>query len=277
MFGMFAIPGFGMTKEMREKQQAREAEELKARLAQAEAWTPKTAFKKRLTLKADSWPSWKLFDVEPTKHNNVNLEQRPEGKFKVSPSGQFLFCEKILPKAGRIALLQGSRRGDVMFDGPVAIPALHERTPNGLNWREDPWMSLTPMEVMTQRPGTRLARGHVVVAGLGLGWGLVEAFKKRTVTKVTLVERSQELVDWIMPALAPKLRGLGKDFDTIVGDAYNVLADFKADVALIDIFRGYGSNEFRARGDGGVQIRPRNIDTVWCWGSAPLADERSWY
>ncbi len=32
------------------------------------------------------------------------------------------------------------------------------------------WMSLTPMEMMTQRSGVQAARGTVVIGGLGLGW-----------------------------------------------------------------------------------------------------------
>lgn len=281
MFGPFAIPGFGMSTKMRKEQQERQEQEMSRRLEQAVPWTPKLPWAPKLTIEASTWPTWRLFDVEPTKHANVNHEAYPDGKFVYSPNGQFLFCLKTLPPQAKILTLQGSRRGDVMFNGPVNIPCLHERVQSGGAWREDPWMSITPMEVMTQRPGTKLAKGHVVVAGLGLGWGLVEAFKKKSVTKVTLVERSQELVDWIMPALAPRLRGMGKDFDTIVGDARDVLGDFKADVALIDIFKGYGGNTFHTtrrpedRFSGGP---PRNIPVVWCWGTAPLADEpRGWF
>jgi hypothetical protein len=279
MFGFLGLGGFGfgVSEKTRKEQAERRDKEMEERMKAAVPWTPNMPWSPKMTLTAASWPEWSLFDVKPTKHGNINHEARPEDKFVLSPNGTFVYCAKTLPRQSGLRTLQGSRKGDVYFDGPVNFPALHEKQPDG-QWREDPWMSITPMEVMTQRPGTKLARGHVVIAGLGLGWGLVEAFKKRTVTKVTLVERSQELVDWIMPALAPRLRGFGKDFDTIVGDARDVLVDYKADVALIDIFKGYGGNEFFVRGDRGVNIRPRNIPTVWCWGSAPIADEpRSWF
>jgi hypothetical protein len=273
-FGSLRDFGFGMTTKMREEQQKRRDEELKARLAKAEHWTAKTPWRRSLTLTAESWQPRSLFTVEPTKCNDVNNETKPEGKFVTSPNGRFLYVEKVLPKEATLALHQGSRRGTVMFDGPVRIPSLHERSGSSKHWRAEPWMSHTPSEVITQRPGLRLARGHVVVAGLGLGWALVEVFRKRTVSKVTLVEISQELVDWVMPALAPHLRGLGKDFDTIIGDAHDVLIDYAADVALIDIFEHYGSNDFYVRGGK----RPKNIPTVWCWGSASMADEgRGWF
>ena len=286
MFGMHGLFGLnlGMTEKMRQEQEARQARELQQRLTEAVPWTSTLAWRPRLTLQASSWPAWKLFGVQATAHNNVNREPSPEHKFAVSPNGRFMFCMKTLPAHACIATLQGSRRGNVMFDGPVDIPSLHEKCPDG-TWRESPWMSITPMEVMTQRPGTKLARGHTVVAGLGLGWGLFEVMKKRSVKKVTLVERSQELVDWLLPRIMDNIRlrageGLPK-LEVIVGDALDVLVDYTADVALIDIFKNYGGNEFFVR--RGPEDRfhggpPKNIPTVWCWGSAPLSSEsRSWF
>jgi hypothetical protein len=265
-----------MTPKMRREQEERRKQDLEVRLAKAEPWTAKTPFRRSLTLTAASWQPRSLFHVEPTMCNDVNNEDKPEGKFALSPSGRFLYCEKILPAGAPLALHQGSRKGTVMFDGPVRIPSLHERSGTSKHWRADPWMSLTPSEVITQRPGYKLARGHVVIAGLGLGWALTDVFKKRTVSKVTLVEISQELVDWVMPVIAPQLRGLGKDFTTIVGDAKEVLRDLKADVGLIDIFPDYGSNDFYVNGGG--SSRPKNIETIWCWGSAPVADSgRGWF
>lgn len=277
MFGpFFGLREFSMTPQQRREQKARDEEALRERLTKAEPWTDKTPWRRQLTLTAASWQPRSLFTVEPTLCNDVNNETERDGKFVVSPGGKFLYCEKLLPKHGLLALLQGSRKGNVLFDDVVRIPSLHERSGESKYWRAEPWMSLTPSEIITQRPGYRLARGHVVVAGLGLGWALVDVFRKRSVTKVTLVEISQELVDWVMPALAPHLRGLGKDFDTIVGNAKDVLVDYKADVALIDIFPDYGSNDFWVNGGDGKRFsgRPKNIDTVWCWGSAPMGDER---
>lgn len=277
MFGpFFGLGEFSMTPKQRREQREQQAQALKERLLTAEPWTVKTPWRKRLTLTAASWQPRSLFTVEPTECNDVNNETKPEGKFALSPGGRFLYCEKLLPKHAKLALLQGSRRGNVLFDDVVRVPSLHERSGESKYWRADPWMSLTPSEIITMRPGQRLAHGHVVVAGLGLGWALVDVFRKRSVTKVTLVEISQELVDWVMPALAPHLRGFGKDFTTIVGNAKEVLRDLTADVALIDIFPNYGNNDFYVN-DGGTS-RPKNIGTVWCWGSGPMGDERrGWY
>jgi hypothetical protein len=268
---------FGVSEKTYREQQERRDREMTERMKSAVPWVPNMSWKPAMTLTAASWPAWNLFDVKPTRQNNVNHEPDPKDKFVVSPGGQFLYCLKTLPFKSGLVTLQGSKKGSVFFDGPVAFPTLHEKSYDG-TWREEPWMAITPMEIMTQRPGTRLAKGHTVVAGLGLGWGLMEALKKRTVKKVTLVERSQELVDWLLP-LVPGIQEYEHKLEVVVGDARDVLWHLEADVALIDIFKSYGSNEFWVSG-GGKHFggKPMNIPTVWCWGAAALADEpRGWF
>jgi hypothetical protein len=286
MFGPFAWPGFGMTPEMEKKQREREKQRREDRCKEAVPWEPGHKWQERLTLTAASWPAWRLFEVEPTKHNDVRLEGKPEGKFETSPSGKFMYCEKRLPRAGLLRTLQGSRKGNVMFDGAVNIPALHEKRHDG-SWDERPWMSHTPMEVMTQRPGVRRARGHTVVAGLGLGWNLVQVTTKKTVKEVTLVEISDELTDWILPKVfafalpdaeqvdARKWTWHGKTVNVVIGDAREVLATYTADVALIDIDESYGSNTFYVRGNHErfANGQPKNIPVVWVWGSAEVSDD----
>ena len=261
----FGLPFFLMDPKMAKAQREREQRETAERLKQGVPWTPGLKWQPRLTITASTWPAWSLFSVEPSSCNNVN-DEKDTNKLALSPNGRFAFYRKTLQRGVRIATMCGARRGNVMFDEPVAISALHERTHRGDAWKENPWMSVTPMELMTMRPGIRMARGHVVIAGLGLGRMVVDVMRKRSVTKVTLVERSQELVDWVMPAVAPMIRGLGKDFDTVVGDAYEILPTLTADIALVDIFESYGGNDFLRR------RRCPNIPVVWSWGSATIGD-----
>ena len=291
MFGDFELLSpFSLSPKMREEQEAKQKARLAARYAAMVPWTLNLSWAKQLNIQAATWPTWKLFDVEPTTCRDINLETDTAKKFAMSPGGMYMFCMRTLKQGALLETLQGSRRGDVLFDTPIDIPTLYERVVSGDNgdvastwsrpWREDPWMSLTPMEVLSQRPGTRQAKGHVVVAGLGLGWGLYDVLRKRTVRKVTLVERSAELVDWVLPRVMDNVhRRIGKNVphvEVIVGDARNVLWNFEADVALIDIFPRYGSNEFFVR-DPAVSYEhthPQKIETVWCWGAATLAPTR---
>ena len=79
------------------------------------------------------------------------------------------------------------------------------------------WMSLTPQEMVTLAPGTRKAKGTVVIGGLGLGHQLIEVCQKRSVKKIILLERSKELVDWLRPRIRPHLSGC--KLEVIIGDA----------------------------------------------------------
>ena len=281
MFGLFGWPEFGMTPEQKKKRREREKQAIEDRCKEAVPWEPGHKWTERLTLKAESWPAWRLFEVEPTVHNDVRFEPKPQGKFELSPAGKFMYCEKRLPRGARLPIFKGSRKGTVMFDGPVNVPSLHEKSFNGRDWDEHPWMSHTPMEVMTQGPGIRRARGHTVVAGLGLGWNLVQVITKKTVKEVTLVEISDELTDWILPRVFAftlpdavqveerKWAWKGKTVNVVIGDAREVLATYAADVALIDIDESYGSNTFFTRGTG--DGKPKNIPVVWVWGSAGVS------
>ena len=43
------------------------------------------------------------------------------------------------------------------------------------------------------------------VAGLGLGYQLIEISKRPQVTRLTLVEKSRSIVDWLLPVITPHL------------------------------------------------------------------------
>jgi hypothetical protein len=167
-----------------------------------------------------------------------------------------MYCEKKLERGECLDILSGRKRGSVMFDGPVTFPAIHEIG----SWRDTPWMSLTPNEIFTLRIGTKFAKGHVIVAGLGLGHQLIEVLLRKQVTKVTLVEKSQGLVHFVLPEIQRVLCDkLESKLDVVVGNAYELIPKMSGDVALIDIFGGYGGNTFP---------RCAGITKVWCWGAA---------
>ncbi|MEJ2457716.1 MAG: hypothetical protein P8Y58_06020 [Novosphingobium sp.] len=58
----------------------------------------------------------------------------------------------------------------------------------------DTWMSMTPMEIESQEIGCRLARGHTVIMGIGMGWAAVNAALRPEVTRVTVVERDPDVL-----------------------------------------------------------------------------------
>lgn len=192
--------------------------------------------------------------------DRLNPAQRAD-----SPNREFRYCVR-LHRAGRLQLTWfGDQTGTVLFDSDVQFPAIFQCLPGQPGvWSEAPWMSLTPAEILTLREGTRLARGNVVIAGLGLGHQLVEVSKRFQVKHITLVEQSQELVDFYLPRILPFIK---KKLAVIVGDAYAVLPTLAADVALVDIFPAYGHNAAAMRE---LARRSPKIKKMWGWGTAAL-------
>lgn len=198
-------------------------------------WDPaKTKWEKGLYLTAKSFQPELLYEGQKKK-------------------GRFIYTNKLLPKGEPIEIYKGRREGGVKFDDDVKFPAIFENKVE----QNNPWMSLTPNELMTLRSGTRRAKGHTVVAGLGLGYQLLEVMKRDKVKEVTLVEKEQDVVDLVLPKLEPKLPK--KPLKIIVGDAYQEVPRLEADVALIDIFGTYGWNTFDYPCPG--------IPIIWCWGT----------
>lgn len=60
-------------------------------------------------------------------------------------------------------------------------------------------MSDTPMERKTNRDVVLKARGEVLISGLGLGMILIPILKKPEVTRVTVLEQSQDVIDLVGP------------------------------------------------------------------------------
>lgn len=225
-------------------------------LDNAQAWDElRSQFEPMLVLRGSSYNPFRLFKVKPSE-----IRDKPDTSLSVrdridvlSPEGGFRYTEVVLPRGEMLRTIQGNRRGRVAFDADIIIPRINAADRNG-GFKRDPWMSITPMEAFTQRGGLRRAKGHVVIAGLGMGWLLEHVARRKQVSQVTLVEVSQELLDWVLPRL-----DLGNmALDVICGDARIEVPKLDADVALADIWMGYGGNTFPSC---------PNIPYVWCWGS----------
>ena len=256
MFGlMFSFPTRAELEALKERKIRR--------IASAEPWSADMRWKRELNLKADTYQVLRFFGGERTE----------------SPNGKWLYEEKLLDKGAILATHQGSRLGSVVFDGPVIIPALFQQDDRSFTgWKKSPFMSLTPMEFFTLRAGTKLAKGHVVIAGLGMGHQLINVAKKKSVKRITVVERSGELVRFIWPEIQKHLAD--KPVEMIVGDAYEVLPELTADIALVDIFPNYGNNRFAIRdldnyNFGWKSVPCPGIKRMWVWGSAEVkGDDR---
>lgn len=246
----------------RKVRQLQEKEILRRRLSETRSWDPKISWYEELNIKADTYDMGKpLFKVRPT--NAVSPNYCKQAEKKISPDGQWMYRERVLEAGGILQTFRGRNKGSVVFDGDILIPMIHQKRDDG-RWYEDPWMSFTPMEFFTLRAGTKFAKGHVIVAGLGMGYQLEQVCKRKQVKRVTLIELEQGLVDWVMP----QLDFGGKEVETVIGDANKLLPDMEADAALVDIYTSYGSN---GRVLKWAYERNRwKIGKLWIWGSAEI-------
>lgn len=248
MFGLF---GSSWLEEQREKQDARVISS-----KTPSVWSPTMKWEPYLYLKSDTYNPKVVFDVTPHAgttpigvKNAHSLVDSGHGLIQ----GDWLYMNRVFPKGKLLDTFYASKRGKVMFDGDVLIPVLFYKDTTS------PFMSLTPMEVFTLRGGTRLAKGHVVVGGLGMGYQLREVLNRKQVQHVTLVEKDPDLVDWILPRVTTETDR--QRLTVIVDDAYKVIPKLTADVALIDIYHGYNGNTF---------TRCPSIGRVWVWGSSEV-------
>ncbi len=267
-----------------EKMQARIEEDRQRyrdnRLRRCVAWDPKMPYDEELNLLADTYEVRDLFpEVHAGPEGSLSAELFAHGPqyYAESPAGRWRYSKPTIPRGTQLSTYYSTKIGSVLWDGPIVIPSVHRRPrPYGDKdpWKQqtsNPYMSHTPMEILSLRTGTRRAKGRVIVAGLGLGHQLIEVSKRKKVSKLTLVEISQELVDWIYPRIEPHL---GMEVEVVVGDAYKLLPDMSADVALLDTFEGYGSNHYK-RDD--MRDWCEDIGFIWAWGSADMPERSSWY
>lgn len=147
-----------------------------------------------------------------------------------------LFAYKIPPFEVLPVQLSAKRTILTAFDNIIYVPVLSEVRINSVlagPHKLLPWMSLTPLEVFTQRPLIRRARGKVGIAGIGLGWFAQQVLDRKCVSHVTIVEKNAAILEYFGKRLLAKYDA--RRLTLVHGDAY--LHDWHAyDVSLWDIW-----------------------------------------
>ena len=238
-------------------------EEYQRRMRSCVPWSPAMTWTPELNLIGESFATLNVFpELAPS---DAPVDQLNPAERADSPGKQFRYCVRLHRAGRKLMTWFGDRTGSVIFDSDVRIPAIYQCLPGQPGvWSEAPWMSLTPAEILTLREGTRLAKGRVVIGGLGLSHQLIEVSKRLAVKEIVLVELSQELVDFYLPRVRPLIK---KRLTVLVGDAFQIIPTLSADVALLDMFPAYGGNEAATRA---LASRSPKIKKMWGWGSATL-------
>jgi hypothetical protein len=92
-------------------------------------------------------------------------------------------------------IYQEHQRGYVSYNDVVHIPIL-SRPSKRRGGEDQVWMSLTPMEVFSQREAISLAHGKVLIAGLGMGWLTQRVLDNPEVENVTQVEINPDILSF---------------------------------------------------------------------------------
>lgn len=230
-----------------------------------------------LVFDANTWTPMRLFNVEPTptKEDAPFAKGVNSKRIVMSPDGKWGYDELILPKAKPLGVCWSGGRSNIVFNEEIAIPRVFEYGEDGT--RRKLWMSYTPQEVLTLRPGLRKAKGSVIVAGLGMGWLLTRVAHKPSVKRALLVEQNEALLDWLWPVIREKHwadQKTRQKMNYIIGDANKVIPERTADVALWDIWETVGHVDRYAQED--MAKKCPNIGTTWFWGANARIPNSIW-
>lgn len=124
------------------------------------------------------------------------------------------------------------------------------------------WMSITPMEVESQLLHARLAKGRVVVMGLGMGVVLANLCANPDVTYITVIEKDASILEMFRATVEfPNPRQIPIDY--MQGDA-KLVAPLPHDTLIVDIWPTLASNE----ADADIEVIAKNWNSsrlMW-WG-----------
>lgn len=123
--------------------------------------------------------------------------------------------------------------GWALWDGEVSIPILTT------SMISEPWMSLTPSEILSQRAGVKKARGNVLIGGLGMGWFARRVLERKQVNRVVIVDKSPDIIQMFGE---PLRRDFGHRVELVEGDAFEYARHRvpQFDSILFDVWEGYG-------------------------------------
>lgn len=180
-------------------------------------------------------PSVRLLNAEKYRNNpyykNVKIENIKDGSWEFR-------VEEYLPYRGVIAadMIMGEDFSEVpplgFFTERFKFPAVLE---DG-----NEWMTLTPVDLDTCDEAIKAAEGKVVTFGLGLGYYAYMVSQKETVTSITVVEKSPDVIRLFKRHILPQFPHKEK-VRIVEADAFEyaerVMPEESFDFAFADTWR----------------------------------------
>lgn len=85
---------------------------------------------------------------------------------------------------------------------------------------DEDWMMDVPSEAITNDPYAAKAHGHVLTMGLGIGYFIFMALRNPSVTSITCIERSEEVIAMFQKYILPQFPK-DKEVHIVQGDAFD--------------------------------------------------------
>lgn len=218
----------------------------------------RTKFAAHLVIDHHTYNPTLLFDCKPFVYDRRTI--LGDNNCVFSPDRSWSYSNRILPFGQTIALFQNKRHGLVRFSGDIVVPVLSSSIPG-----DDVWMSITPAEVLTQRKAVLMARGDVMIGGLGLGYLLQKVCAKKSVKRVRVVEISQSQITWLRSVIEDIYPQTVCKVGWVCGDVREHINCFgKHTINLIDIWPGYGDSA----GEPWIAEARKKGAKMWAWGES---------
>jgi hypothetical protein len=125
------------------------------------------------------------------------------------------------------------------------------------------WMSLSPVEIESLAPHVAHMRGHVVIAGLGMGLALYNALLRPAVRQITVLELDSEVIALFAAIMRPDMAGSGR-FSIEQVDARDWQTTESVDFLYADIWDKIGALE--AAADTRIMCRNMRPKSAGYWG-----------
>lgn len=134
---------------------------------------------------------------------------------------------------------------------------------------------MTPMETESQELGCRHAVGQVVIMGLGMGWAAANAALRPEVTRVTVIEKDPEVIEFVRQSavFAQLPSEVAARITVLNDDAFTYIPDQPADTLMADIWLPlFGA-------DRDEEVRRMHANTggrrVYFWGQEMVIAHRA--
>jgi hypothetical protein len=125
------------------------------------------------------------------------------------------------------------------------------------------WMSLSPVEIESLAPHVAHMRGHVVIAGLGMGLALYNALLRPAVRQITVLELDSEVIALFAAIMRPDMAESGR-FSIEQVDARDWRTTESVDFLYADIWDKIGALE--AAADTRIMCRNMRPKSAGYWG-----------